>query len=65
MRRRTCRLVVGCSVLLGLSLNSNNQPAFTAEPKPETGFEVNNSMAFHVVDFIGKGPSGGGCPSVS
>lgn len=61
---RTCRLIVGCCVLLGLSFNSDNPSASTAEPNPESGFEVNKSMAFHVVDFIGKGPRGGGCPSV-
>jgi len=61
---RTCRLIVGCCVLLGLSFNSDNPSASTADPNPESGFEVNKSMAFHVVDFIGKGPQVGGCPSV-
>jgi hypothetical protein len=50
--------------ILGLSLTFNCQPAFTAETETEHGFQVGTSMAFHVVDFIGKGPRGGGCPSV-
>lgn len=58
------RLFVGGFVLLGLSLNSDNQSANTAEPETESGFEVSKSMAVHVVDFIGNGPRGGGCPSV-
>ena len=58
------RLLVCVVAFPGLSLVLNRQPVFGAEPEPRYGFVAGKSMAFHVVDFIGKGPRSGGCPSV-
>ena len=57
-------LLVCVVAILASSLTLNCQSMSGAEPDTEYGFQVGKSMAFHVVDFIGKGPRGGGCPSV-
>ncbi len=57
-------LLVCVAIMLSSTVAFNGQTAFTAETEQDSGFEVDKSMPFHVVDFFGNGPRSGGCPSV-